>query len=116
MQDEVEKPLWEQSWRGFGDSLSVVLSEILADYKRSAGFDEMQRLYLSTIGAEALQALRQALVRQWPTSNLGCSQSFIELRPRLREHLNQSLLRRLVHENRATPALRDALFARDLGV
>jgi hypothetical protein len=83
----------------------MVLSEILAGYKRSTGFDEMQRLYPSTIGAEALQALRQALVRQWPTSNLGCSQSFIELRSRLREHLNQLLLRRLVHENRATPVL-----------
>lgn len=116
MQDEVEKRLWEQAWRVFGDSLGVVLSETLAGYKRSAGFDEMQRLYPSTIGAEAFQVLRQALTRQWPTSNIGGSQSFIEMRSRLREHLNQSLLRRLVLENRATPALHDALFSGDLGV
>lgn len=70
MQDEVEKRLWEQAWRVFGDSLAVVLSETLAGYKRSAGFDEMQRLYPSTIGAEALQVLRQALTRQWLQATL----------------------------------------------
>lgn len=50
MQDEVANLLWEQSWQVYGESLSKVLSEAFASYKRSAGYDEMQRLYPSAVG------------------------------------------------------------------
>lgn len=49
MQDEVANLLWEQSWQVFGESLSKVLSEAFTSYKRSAGYDEMQRLYPSAV-------------------------------------------------------------------
>ncbi len=57
MQDGVEKLLWEQAWRVYGQSLGTELSEALGNYKRSAGFDEMQRFYPITVAAEALEAL-----------------------------------------------------------
>lgn len=116
MQDEVAKLLWEQSWQVFGKSLSKVLGEALASYKRSAGFDEMQRLYPSAVGDEAFQVLRQALMRQWPHGHGQSSHAYVELRGRLREHVEQYLLRRLVLGNQVVPALRDVLFAADLGV
>jgi len=116
VQDEVVKLLWEQSWQVFGKSLSKVLGEALASYKRSAGFDEMQRLYPSAVGDEAFQVLRQALMRQWPHGHGQSSHAYVELRGRLREHVEQYLLRRLVLGNQVVPALRDVLFAADLGV
>lgn len=116
VQDEVPNLLWEQSWQVFGKSLSKVISEALASYKRSAGYDEMQRLYPSALGDEAFQVLRQALIQQWPNGNGESSHAYVELRGRLREHVEQYLLRRLVLSNQVAPALRDALFAADLGV
>ncbi|QXI20093.1 MULTISPECIES: hypothetical protein [Pseudomonas] len=116
MQDEVANLLWEQSWQVFGESLSKVLSEAFTSYKRSAGYDEMQRLYPSAVGDEAFQVLRQALIQQWPKVNGESSHAYVELRGRLKGHVEQYLLRRLVLGNQVAPALRDALFAADLGV
>lgn len=116
MQDEVANLLWEQSWQVYGESLSKVLSEAFASYKRSAGYDEMQRLYPSAVGDEAFQVLRQALIQQRPKVNGESSHAYVELRGRLKEHVEQYLLRRLVLGNQVAPALRDALFAADLGV
>lgn len=46
-------------------------------------------LYESTAGTEVLIILRQALMGRWPRRNLGSSGSHIELRSRLRSHLQQ---------------------------
>lgn len=108
MQDEVANLLWEQSWEVFGESLSKVLSEAFASYKRSAGYDEMQRLYPSAVGDEAFQVLRQALIQQWPKGNGESSHAYVELRGLqslhscLHAEAKQLLLARIVMKSSVT--------------
>lgn len=52
---------------------------------------------------------------RWPNDSFGESEPWVELRSRLRSHINQFLLRRLVNQHAAPLTLRDALFGVDLG-
>lgn len=112
---DVETLMWEKAWQVYGDSLGTVLRQALVGYKRTAGLDDLTRLYPSTVGRQALLILRQELMLRWPNGYFGQSGLCIELRCRLRSHLTQYLLRRLVNEHVDTPVLRDALFGLDLG-
>lgn len=58
--------MWEMAWKVYGDSLGEILSQALAGYKRSSGFDDLTRLYYSTDGHQALPVLREALLGCWP--------------------------------------------------
>lgn len=115
MDGDVEKLMWEMAWKVYGDSLSGILREVLSSYKRSAGLDDLTRLYCSTAGHQVLPVLREALLGCWPDGNFGESELYVEIRSRLRSHLSQCLLRRLVTKHAAPPILRDALFGVDLG-
>ena len=115
MDGDVEKLMWEMAWKVYGDSLGEILSQALAGYKRSSGFDDLTRLYYSTAGHQALPVLREALLGCWPDGDFGQSELCVEMRSRLRRHLSQCLLRRLVTEHAAPPTLRDALFGADVG-
>jgi len=112
---DVERLMWEMAWKVYGDSLSGILREALSGYKRSAGFDELTRLYCSTARQEALPILREALLECWPDGDFRRSELCVEMCSRLRSHLSQCLLRRLVIKHAAPPILRDALFGVDLG-
>lgn len=115
MDADVERLLWEKAWRVYGDSLSIVLGQALVGYRRSPGLDDLSRLYPSTVGRQALVILREELMLRWPNGNFGQSDLCVELRCRLRSHLTQYLLRRLVNDHVDTSVLRDALFGLDLG-
>lgn len=108
--------MWEHAWKVYGDSLSTILRQALVTYKRTAGLDDMNRLYSSMAAYPVLLILRKELIMRWPGGFFGDSDSCVELRSRLRSHLNQYLLRRIVHEHQAAPVLRDALFGLDLGI
>ena len=116
MDSDAEKQVWTHAWELYGDSLSAILREALASYKRAAGFDDLTRLYGSTAGREALLALKRELSLRWPRNNFGQSDACVELRSRLRSYLNEYLLRRIVLEHQGAPAFRDVLFAGDLGL
>lgn len=116
MDSDVEKLVWERASQVYADSLSLILSEGLLGYKRTAGFDDLTRLYETTLGGATLASLRHALKLRWPARELGNSETYVEIRSRLRSYLAQYLLRKLVVENEGTPALRDAFFAGDLGL
>lgn len=106
------------------------MGDSLADLRRSSGRDsepgvgglqaqfwlrDLTRLYPNTAGHEVLPILREALLRCWPDGDFGQSELCVEMRSRLRSHLIQYLLRRLVTKHAAPPILRDALFGVDLG-
>ncbi|WP_042156924.1 hypothetical protein, partial [Pseudomonas plecoglossicida] len=93
---DVERLVWERSLQVYGELLSEVLDQALAGYTRAPGFDDLTRLYAETAGHAGLVMLRQALIDRWPYGEFGHSESCIELRSRLRSHLSQHLLRRLV--------------------
>jgi len=112
---DVERLLWEKAWRAYGDTLSIVLGQALVGYRRTPGLDDLSRLYPSTVGRQALVILREELMLRWPNGHFGQSDLFVELRCRLRSHLTQYLLRRLVNDHVDTSVLRDALFGLDLG-
>lgn len=116
MECDVERPVWSTAWQVYGESLSIILSEALVSYKRTAGLDDLTRLYPITAGGEVLEILRQALIRRWPDGHFGHSDSCVEMRSRLRSHLLQFLLRRLVNDHSGGHVLRDALFGVDLGI
>lgn len=116
MGGSVEERVWERAWEVYGDSLALVLDDALAGYSRSPGFDELTRVHYNTVGREGLQLLTQALGRRWPSNSGGQSDLYVEIRARLRSHLHEYLLRRIVLERQETPDLRDALFAGDVGV
>ena len=116
LDSDAEKQVWTHVWELYGDSLSEILREALAGYTRAAGFDDLTRLYGSTAGRGALLALKRELSLRWPTTNFGQSDACVELRSRLRSHIYEYLLRRVVLEQRGTSSLRDALFAGDLGL
>lgn len=116
LDSDFEQLVWSTAWQVYGESLSMILSEALACYKRTAGFDDLTRLYPITAGCEMLLILREALIRRWPNGHFGHSDSCVEMRSRLRSHLLHFLLRRLVNEHSGTHALRDALFGVDLGI
>ena len=116
MKIDVERLMWEKVWRAYGGSLAMILRQALMGYKRTPGLDDLTRLYPSTVGHQGLLMLKAELMLRWPNEHFGHSDWCVELRSRLRSHLNQNLLRRLVHEYPDTPALRDALFAVDVGV
>lgn len=107
--------MWQMALQVYGHSLSEILRQALAGYKRSSGFDDLTRLYSTTAGPQVLPILRQALLVRWPEVDFGQSELCVELRSRLRSHLSQYLLRRLVFEHAAPPVLRDALFGADVG-
>lgn len=115
MKIDVERLMWEKAWRAYGDSLAMILRQALVGYKRSPGLDDLTRLYPSVVGDEALAMLRRELILRWPDGYFGRSDLCVELRSRLRSHLHQYLLRRLVNDHRDTPALRDAMFGVDVG-
>lgn len=116
MDSKVEKLVWNMALEVYGDSLSLIVSEALVGYKRSPGFDELARLYQGTAGYQALSILTEALKRRWPNYRLAHSAEYVELRFRLRSHLREYLLRRLVLDGAGAPVLMDAHFAGDLGV
>ncbi len=97
MDGYVEKLLWEMVWQVYGNSLSTALAQALVGYKRTAGLDDLTRLYPSTVGREALLILRHELMMRWPDGHFGQSDFCVELRCRLRSHLTEYLLRRLVN-------------------
>lgn len=107
--------MWEMASQVYGDTLGEILSLALAGYKRSSGLDDLTRLYPNTAGHQVLPILRKALLVRWPNVDFGQSELCVELRSRLRSHLNQYLLRRLVFEHAAPPVMRDALFGADVG-
>jgi|GEM_PF-2022762 len=112
----VEKLMWERALQVYGDSLSTILRQALAVYKRTAGMDDLTRLYPSTTGSHALLMVRQELIMRWPNGSFGDSDLCVELRSRPRSHLNQHVLRRVADDRADSPALRDALFGLDLGL
>jgi hypothetical protein len=116
LDSDAEKQVWTHAWELYGDSLSAILREALATYKRAAGFDDLTRVYESTTGRGALLALKRELSLRWPRNNFGQSHSCVELRSRLRSYLSEYLLRRIVLEQQGASSLRDALFAGDLGL
>ena len=85
----MEKLVWERAWQVYADSLSLILSEALVGYKRTSGFDDLTRLYETTLGGETLMSLRHALKLRWPASDVGHTEPYVELRSRLRSHLTQ---------------------------
>ena len=109
MDSDVERLVWEKASEAYGDSLGSILNEALAGYNRSPGFDELTRLYPSTVGDGALAILTQALSRRSPNDYVERSRLYVELRSPLRSYLTWYLLRRIVHERRGIPVLRDAL-------
>jgi hypothetical protein len=115
LNSDVEKRMWEMASQVYGDALGEILSLALAGYKRSSGLDDLTRLYPNTAGHQVLPILRKALLVRWPNVDFGQSELCVELRSRLRSHLNQYLLRRLVFEHAAPPVMRDALFGADVG-
>lgn len=76
MDSDVEALVWERASQVYADSLSLILSEALLGYKRTAGFDDLTRLYEATLGGETLMSLRNALKLRWPTSDVGCFSPF----------------------------------------
>ena len=104
MSSDVEKQMWGKAWQFYGPSLSGILRQALESYKRTAGLDDLTRLYPSIAGHEALAMLRQELVLRWPDGYFGHSKLCVELRSRLRFHLSRHLLRRLVDDHADTPA------------
>lgn len=98
MDSGVEKLVWERARKLYGRALGSVLSEALAGYNRSPGYDEMIRLCHSIVGPGALALLTEALERRWPRDNVQPSDLYVELRSRLRSYLGEYLLRKIVLE------------------
>lgn len=107
--DDVERLVWSRASEVFGDALIPILSEALAGYKRASGYDVMTRVYENTVGVQALMALKHALRLHRPCNEIEQREGYVELRSRLRSHLGNYLLHKIVLEEKGTPALRDAL-------
>lgn len=110
-----EARVWHRAWEAYGNALSDILDEALCSYKRIGGFDEMTRLHSSAAGADVLVLLRQAMVNRWP-GTAADPESYVAIRFRLRAHIVDFLLYKLVIDQHETPALREAYFAADLGL
>ncbi|NQD78195.1 hypothetical protein LOY42_13695 [Pseudomonas sp. B21-023] len=115
MDAEVEQLVGQRAWLIYGESLGAILENVLSSYKRAGGFDELTRFHGSTAGYDVLMLLKRALRQQGHARGYQVEESFVEIRYRLRTYLGEALLRKIVSEHQGTPALRDALFAVDLG-
>ena len=100
MDSDVENQVWQRAWQVYGNSLHVILREALPSYKRTAGFDDITRLYDRTVGEQVIPFLRQELKLRSPNGSAESSVSFIEIRVRLRLYLQAYLLRRIVLDHK----------------
>jgi len=113
-QRNMELLIWQLAAKVYGESLRKVIHEILSDYRREPGLDDLTRLFESSIGQNAFQTLRASLADLGDDE--GRHPGVIELRYRKRWHLHIGLRRRLVVEGHATDVIRDAHFAGEIGL
>lgn len=110
----LELVIWQLAAKVYGESLRMVIYEVLSSYRREPGLDDLTRLFESSIGQDAFQILKASLADLGDDE--GRHPGVIELRYRKRWHLHLGLRRRLVVDGHATNLIRDAHFAGDLGV
>ncbi len=90
-----------------------MVNHALSQYRRNPGFDVLTRVHASSVGNMVLDALVSALSQ---ASSSAMTLGYIEIRHRLRWHIVRYPQQRLVDEGHATDAMRDDLFAINLGL
>lgn len=85
-------------------------------FPRSAGLDDLTRLYPLTLTDLGFELLCDALLRDSKEAWLVRHTGHLELRWQLRMHIKRRLKQRLVHDNLASGSIRDDYFAADLGL
>ena len=89
--------------------------DAVASYKRLPGYAGLERLHIADIGASGMQTLRRALEINGH-HHANDPQGYVSLRAPLRVHLLAELQWRLIAACRASSAMIDGYFARDLGL
>jgi hypothetical protein len=115
MDREHELAIWRSVYETCGALTFVCLvEEALDHYKRIPGLDWPTRLHVSEVGLPCVQTLRRVLsIRGLDTST---SESYIEIRSRLKDHLCQQLQWHLVVNDQASDEMKDDQLGRDLGL
>lgn len=115
MEDEIESQVWRTAQQACSKvSFARLLEEAVASFKRVPGLDPIVRLHASRIGAESIRVLRDALKRHH--IDAGPTESYVELRSRLRMHLRDHLQLHLMKIGFASDAMKADQLDRDLGL
>lgn len=115
MEDEIESQVWRTAQQACSKvSFARLLEEAVASFKRVPGLDPIVRLHASRIGAESIRVLRDALKHH--DIDAGPTESYVELRSRLRIHLRDHLQLHVIKMSFASDELKADLLERDLGL
>jgi hypothetical protein len=112
----LEASIWTAAVNAYGPVLRSLIEQVLAEYKRKPGLDDLTRLHASTAGQDGLIALRYALSERMPETSGDDLNDYLELRRRLRWHIVRHLQQRLIEDGCATAAMRDDYLSTDLGL
>jgi hypothetical protein len=115
MHDELESRVWLSVQAACDKAaLAQLIENAVASFQRIPGYDPLVRLHASDIGPLGLQLLRDALkLRSLDTC---ISDSYVELRYRLKIHLRDQLQWHLVQTGRAVDEMKEDQLAKDLGL
>lgn len=115
LESEIELEIWSLAALVYGAELESTVALALKQYRRRPGLDDPTRMYQSSMGPSAFQALGRALVAHGH-SGLSLENGYIEMRSGLRWHLSRRLQQILIEDQHATDAMRDNYFSADLGL
>lgn len=116
MNYELESEVWLTAQRVMPTvDLRGIVVDAIAGYSRRPGYSVLERLHASSIGSQGIEALREGL-RTNGLLQPGDPYCFVSLRAPLRAHLFAVLQWHLMITARASGAVIDCQFARDLGL
>ena len=118
MHSELESEVWLSVQQTCdAKTFEALIQRIVDSFKRHPGFDPLVRLHASDIGPLGVQVLR-AVLRQRGLHPESCIDvpGYLELRPRLKEHLRSQLQWYLVKGGHATEVIQEDQLHRDLGL
>lgn len=110
--NDLEVEIWLLGVAVYGSHLESILGLAIQQYRRRLGLEDLTRIYLSSIGAQAFQALKGALKANGHT----VGGEYVGLHSGMRWHLRRSLQQALIRDQHATQAMRDDSFAAELGL
>ncbi|GAB0076339.1 hypothetical protein I4I80_19970 [Pseudomonas syringae pv. tomato] len=115
LESELELQIWSLAASMYGPELESIVVLALTQYRRRPGLDDPTRMYQSSMGPSAFQALARALLAN-DHPGLRLERGYIEMRSGLRWHLTRRLQQVLIKDHHATNGMRDNYFAADIGL
>ncbi|MGE8068848.1 hypothetical protein [Pseudomonas sp. NPDC089569] len=115
MHNELESHVWLLVQKTCDQSMfAQLIDDAVCSYKRKPGLDTLVRLHASDVGLTCIRTLQDVL--KLHGIDVGNSESYIELRLRLKTHLRDHVQWYLVENGIAGDALKDDQLAKDLGL